>query len=219
MMRPHFDEVVAHAETAMRQARKLREASRTQLRLGVMCTISPGPLLLLVDAMTRRQSQVDLVILDSTARELEERLNGGELDIALYCRPNNKDDRLHYLKLFREQMMVVLHPDHSFSKRPALRLVDLQAERYLNRINCEFNESLAWDQWGASWNAVYRSERDDWILGMVAAGMGFGIFARLLHHTSRGHCQAPRGARHMARSPCCHGTRSTALPRRGGARP
>ena len=48
-------------------------------------------------------------------------------------------------------------------------------QRYLNRINCEFNEGLAWEKCGVVWRAVYRSERDDWILAMCAAGMGFSF--------------------------------------------
>jgi hypothetical protein len=34
---------------------------------------------------------------------------------------------------------------------------------------------LAWEKYGVSWQAVYRSERDDWILAICAAGMGFGF--------------------------------------------
>jgi DNA-binding transcriptional LysR family regulator len=34
---------------------------------------------------------------------------------------------------------------------------------------------LAWEKYGVVWRAVYRSERDDWILAMCAAGMGFGF--------------------------------------------
>ena len=70
-------------------------------------------------------------------------------------------------------MVIALHPRDALADRPALRLADLDGQRYLNRMNCEFNGADVFR--GARWKAVYRSERDDWILAMVAAGMGFGF--------------------------------------------
>ena len=88
------------------------------------------------------------------------------------------DERLHYMPLFREQFMIVLHPDHPLAKRNAVMPKDLTGERYLNRANCEFNGYA-----GPIWREhdflgcelVYRSERDDWILAMIASGLGFGF--------------------------------------------
>ena len=82
------------------------------------------------------------------------------------------------MSLFREQMMIVLHPDHLLAKRNAVMPKDLTGERYLNRANCEFNGYA-----GPIWREhdflgcelVYRSERDDWILAMIASGLGFGF--------------------------------------------
>jgi hypothetical protein len=49
--------------------------------------------------------------------------------------------------------------------------------RYINRINCEFNgyAGALWEEHGLSCDTAYRSERDDWILAMVASGLGFGF--------------------------------------------
>src|SRR3954466_4795728 len=62
---------------------------------------------------------------------------------------------------------------------------DLSGERYLNRANCEFNGYA-----GPIWREhdflgcelVYRSERDDWILAMIASGLGFGLLAARCGH-------------------------------------
>jgi hypothetical protein len=48
-----------------------------------MCTIAPAPLLVLVDNIGRRHPDLGLEVVDST-RELEERLRGGELKVAIY---------------------------------------------------------------------------------------------------------------------------------------
>jgi len=63
------------------------------------------------------------------------------------------------------------------ANRPEVRVGDLNGERYLNRINCE-QANVARDvfaQHGTKVERVYRSDRDDWILAMVAAGLGFAF--------------------------------------------
>jgi DNA-binding transcriptional LysR family regulator len=175
MMRPHLAKVYENAQLARSEAVRFKKARRVTLKLGVMCTIAPAPLLVLVENLCRRHPDLDLEVIDSTARDLEERLRRDELEVAVYCRPDHSDDRLHYLKLFRERMMIVMAPIHPLARHDPLRLKDLHNERYLNRINCEFNEGLAWEKCGVVWRAVYRSERDDWILAMCAAGMGFSF--------------------------------------------
>ena len=87
------------------------------------------------------------------------------------------DERLHYLPLFREQFFIVLGRRHRLANRHEVRVGDLNGERYLNRINCE-QANVARDvfaQHGTKVERVYRSDRDDWILAMVAAGLGFAF--------------------------------------------
>src|SRR5207249_4756613 len=58
---------------------------------------------------------------------------------------------------------------------------DLHDEAYVNRANCEMydfakNEFRAR---GVILRKVFSSERDDWVQGMIKAGMGFGFFPEL----------------------------------------
>jgi DNA-binding transcriptional LysR family regulator len=175
VMHPYLAKVYENAQLARTQAAKFKKARRVTLKLGVMCTIAPAPLLVLVENLCRRHPDLDLEVIDSTAGDLEERLRRDELEVAVYCRPDHSDGRLHYLKLFRERMMIVMAPTHPLARHDPIRLQDPHNERYLNRINCEFNEGLASEKCGVVWRAVYRSERDDWILAMCAAGMGFSF--------------------------------------------
>ena len=99
---------------------------------------------------------------------------------AIYCLPDQVDERLHYLPLFREQFFIVLGPRHHLATRNAVRVSDLNGERYLNRINCE-QMNLARDVFarhGTKLERIYRSERDDWILAMAAAGLGFAFMSQ-----------------------------------------
>ena len=175
MMYPHLAEILSRADAAKQQAGVHTKGMRARLRLGVLCTIAPGPIVALVEAMAKRHPDTDLDIMDLKAKDLEAGLLDGDLDVAVYCWPDRSNERLHRVALFQERMMIVLHPEHAFSTRPVLSFADVSEERYINRLNCEFNGAAAWRDSGVTWKAVYRSERDDWILAMVAAGMGFGF--------------------------------------------
>jgi LysR family hydrogen peroxide-inducible transcriptional activator len=176
MVRPHLQEVHDRTQVVKQEARDFGKLRRAKLRLGVMCTIAPAMLVDLVMALQTRHPGVELDLADGAADELDKRLKEGDLEVAIYCDPNGlEDDRLHRLTLFREQMMIVMAPGHRLANQPEVRLGDLDGECYINRVHCEFNgdERPVWDQ--CRWKTVYRSERDDWVLAMVAAGIGFGF--------------------------------------------
>jgi len=178
MVRPHVQQVYDQAQEAKRQALDFKKLKRTILKVGVMCTIPPGQLVDLICGVQSRHPGIELEIIDSSARVLEERLVGGELEIAIYCPPlNRSDERLHYMPLFREQFLVVLPVGHPLAERNAIRARDLNGIRYLNRINCEFTGYAGpeWQERGLDYEMAYRSERDDWILAMIASGLGFGF--------------------------------------------
>jgi len=179
MVKPYLEEVYSKSQEAKRQALDFVKLKRTPLKLGVMCTIQPDELLELVNGLQARHSGIELEIIDASASVLEGRLLSGDLEVAIYCIPGREpDERLHYLPLFREQYVIVLHPAHPLASHNVIHPKDLTGERYLNRTNCEFNGYAGpiWREHGfAGCNTVYRSERDDWILAMVASGLGFGF--------------------------------------------
>ncbi len=61
--------------------------------------------------------------------------------------------------------------------RNAVRVIDLDGESYVNRAKCEFRGYVGgfFHEHGASCEVVFRSERDDWVLAMIASGQGFGF--------------------------------------------
>jgi LysR family hydrogen peroxide-inducible transcriptional activator len=178
-VRPYLEEVSSKAQEAKRQALDFGKLRKTNLKLGVMCTIQPDQLLDLVGGLQTRHPGIELEIIDASATELESRLLDGILEVAIYCTPSQDgDERLHAMPLFREQFMIVVSPVHPLASREAIRPRDLTGDRYLNRINCEFYgyAGAIWRENGfAGCETVYRSERDDWILAMIAGGLGFGF--------------------------------------------
>jgi LysR family transcriptional regulator, hydrogen peroxide-inducible genes activator len=178
MVMPHLSQVWSETQVTKALADDFRKLTRTKLRLGVMCTIAPDQLVDLFVGLQVRYPDIDLEIVDASAKDLHGRLMTGELEVALYCAMGElADERTHLMPLFREQMMIVLKKDHRLASDNAIRAKDLDGLNYLNRVNCEFIGHLApqLEEQGVSCKMVYRSERDDWILAMVAAGLGYGF--------------------------------------------
>ena len=178
MVLPYLTQVHEQTQTVKQQAIDFTRLKHTALKLGVMCTVAPTHLVDLIAAVQSRYEGIELQLFDADARSLEERLIGGDLEVGVYCMPGREqDERLHYMALFREQFMIVVPPQHPLASRNAIRVKDLNGQRYLNRINCEFNGYAGpiFHERGAIYETVYRSDRDDWILAMIAAGLGFGF--------------------------------------------
>jgi LysR family transcriptional regulator, hydrogen peroxide-inducible genes activator len=178
MVMPHLEQVWSETQATKSLADGFRKLTRTKLRLGVMCTIAPDQLVDLFVSLQARHPDIELEIVDASAGQLHGRLLAGDLEVALYCAMGDlADERTHLMPLFREQMMIILNGSHSLASRNAVRVKDLDGLSYLNRVNCEFIGHLRpqMEEQGVSCKTVYRSERDDWILAMVAAGLGYGF--------------------------------------------
>ena len=181
-LKPYLEQVCSRAEDAKREAQEFVRLQKTPLRLGLMCTIAPTYLLDLVSEVRTRHPGIELQIIDAAAAQLQERLITGGIDVAIYALPAlATDERLHHLALYREQFKIVLEPGHPLAARSAVRVKDLDGERYLWRVNCEYGQAAdaVFDAQSVSGPTVYQSERDDWILAMAAAGLGYAFMPAL----------------------------------------
>jgi len=181
-LRPYLEQVFSRAEQAKREAQEFVRLQKTPLRLGLMCTIAPTYLLDLVAAVRTRHPGIELHIVDAAASELQDRLTAGAIDVAIYALPALAvDERLHHMPLYREQFQIVLEPSHRLAAQNAIRVKDLDGEHYLWRINCEYGAAAdaIFDAQHVTGPTVYQSERDDWIMAMAAAGLGYAFMPAL----------------------------------------
>ena len=181
-LKPYLEQIYRRAEDAKREAQEFLRLQKTPLRLGLMCTIAPTYLLGLVAALRTRHPGIELQIVDAAASQLQEQLIAGRIDVAIYALPSlDADERLHHLALYREPFHIVLEPAHRLAAQAAVRVKDLDGERYLWRVNCEMGPAAdtVFDSQGVAGPTVYQSERDDWILAMAAAGLGYAFMPAL----------------------------------------
>src|SRR5581483_40476 len=176
IMRPYFQQAAHEIEEARKHAKSLAKLDRTRLTVGLMCTIGPHRLVELFSAFREANTGVEVYMKDAPAGQLEEALIKGDIDVALFCRPEEPDDRFHTLPLYRERFVVAVGPGHPLERLNAVRITDLHEQSYLARANCEYNDYLRAIRekiGGVTLKRPYTSERDDWIQCMVLAGLGF----------------------------------------------
>lgn len=176
MMRPYFEQVLGQMVEAQRRAKTFAKLDQTTLTVGLMCTIGPHRLVDLFSGFAKSYEGVEIYLKDAPASALEELLSKGEIDVAIFCRPDDLDDRFHTLPLYRERFVVAVGAGHPFERLNAVRVKDLHGQRYLARANCEYYDYLRNVRekiGGVELKRPYTSERDDWIQCMVLAGLGF----------------------------------------------
>jgi len=178
MMAPYLESILAQSQTVKERAKEFGRLENLELKVGAMCTIGPT---VLSEFIVRFYSQFDgvgLTIEDDKGGMLPDRLLRGELEVGLFGLPGDLDERLYTLPLFKERFVCVLPMNHKLAMQKEVKVAQLKDEPYVNRINCEMG-SFAGDLFraqGVEPRMVFRSERDEWVLGMIKAGLGWGFF-------------------------------------------
>jgi LysR family hydrogen peroxide-inducible transcriptional activator len=176
MVCPHLQSVYNHSMLAKHLSRDFMR--RLPLKLGIMSTISPDEIVDLIANIRTRHPDVELKLCDSNANDLRSRLLAGDLEVVIYALPGEEPDlRTHSIPLFREQMVLAVHRGHRLAKARAFPVREMNNESYIHRMNCEFAgyADQILQQQGVTCTPTYWSERDDWTLAMVAAGLGFAF--------------------------------------------
>ena len=178
MVQPLMAELYKNSQSLKLLALDYFKLDDVPLKLGVMSTIAPDQFIDLIGELRSMHPGIELRLFDSDAADLRGRLLAGELELAIYALPGEeKSDKTHLLRLFREQMVIVVNRNHPLANQTAVRVADLNNENYIHRNNCEFAgyaDGILAAQ-GVTVKPAYRSDRDDWTLAMVAAGLGFGF--------------------------------------------
>jgi LysR family hydrogen peroxide-inducible transcriptional activator len=174
LMRPHLEELVSRERTAQTAARSFLRLESAPLTLGVMCTIGPLRFVGFLNAFRQARPGVELSVVENVPARLSDMLTEGAIDVALMAQPVPFEARFQAEPIYRERFGLAFPVGHRFEQRQALHVADVKGETYLSRINCEYRDYLA-DLCRANGVDIYRgfrSEREDWIMAMVAAGMG-----------------------------------------------
>ncbi len=176
LMKPHLERIHTTSEVARAEATAYWDQDKAPLRLGVMCTIGPDRMVDLFERLRSEVPSLDVELKEDPGSALVEHLMDGDLDIALIGLPEYPD-RLDAESLYTEKYVVAFPQGHRFETMREVPLKELEVENYLARVNCEHPRFLDTLDISASFvaNAKFRSEREDWIQAMIAAGMGVAV--------------------------------------------
>jgi len=181
IVRPHLEHALTAAEAARADAKGFGAAKRAPLRLGVMCTISPHVIVGFLRAVRERLPAVEPAIVERPGRQLLDDIMKGEVDVALVGMPE-LPARLDPIPLYKERYGVAFAKGHRFELLNAVPVAELSDEPYVQRAACEFDDhwqALSLDR-DIPVKTVFRSEREDWIQAMLAAGFGCAVMPEFL---------------------------------------
>jgi LysR family hydrogen peroxide-inducible transcriptional activator len=177
LIEPHLVEVMARAREAKEAAERFVRLEDAKLALGVMCTIAPVQFVTFLGRFRADNPGIDVTLLDAVPERLCDLLMTGELDLAVMARPQGLHVPFHADRLYVERFVVACSAGHRFAKMNDVPMAALDGEFYFTRINCEFQDVLGdmHRALGVKLVKSYQSEREDWILTMVAAGLGVSL--------------------------------------------
>ena len=192
LMRSHLEDVVRRSEVAKETARDFLHLEAAPLTLGVMCTIGPLRFVGFLNDFHEKKPGIGVTVIEGVPARLTALLLEGTLDVALMAQPAPFDGRLRPEPIYAERFGLAFCVGHPFEKRNTLHLSDVEGEPYLDRINCEYSDRIdaLCGERGIHITTAYRSDREDWIMAMVAAGMGV-CFAPEFSASLPGVCHRP----------------------------
>jgi DNA-binding transcriptional LysR family regulator len=177
LMRPNLEAILGQTESVRSLAEGYGRKRKMPLNVGVMLTIGPLGLAPFLAQFRHNHPGIEVEIHEGGLEELTRRLETGALEIALLNAPGGLDDGFRAEPVYDERYVVVFPPSHRLKEKAAIRLGDLSGEDYVDRLSCEMREmvmAVCQDN-EVNLYATYRSEREDWVQGMVLADMGFAF--------------------------------------------
>lgn len=178
---PRFEQAVSLTDIVKAEAIDFSRMATATLTLGVMCTIGPGRMIALVDHLTRRVPQLELMLRDAPGTGIIDMLLSGDIDVALVGMPTYPDV-LEVHPLYSERYVVAFPPGHRFERQASVSWEELSGERYLERLNCELVAHFEHVAGAFPFDPEVRfqSEHEDWIQAMILAGLGCSSLPELM---------------------------------------
>jgi DNA-binding transcriptional LysR family regulator len=177
LVQPALEQALHGTQSATAIARNFQLLRQAPLQLGVMETIGPTLVARFLTAFQRKHPGVELTVQVGSTAMLLPKLEAGELDFAVTSSVQPLPDAFRSRPLYREPYVVTFAAGHRLARLDKIRLADLDGESYVDRLACELRESVMAlsQQSNVNLYATFRSEREEWIQSMVAAGLGFAF--------------------------------------------
>jgi LysR family hydrogen peroxide-inducible transcriptional activator len=161
--------VRAHAAT-------VAESQTNSLRLGVMCTVGPAHIVALLSKLQLSMPDVEISIVDAKAGQIVDLLIADDIDVGITAWPTYPES-VHAERLISERYVIAARHDSTLAAEAEIPLALLCQHNYIERLGCEFDDyyEARHGKWTVELNVTFSSEREDWIQGLLLAGLGCAI--------------------------------------------
>jgi DNA-binding transcriptional LysR family regulator len=169
----HAKSIVAEAQRAVSELQSV--PTKPVLTLGVLTTISAAALHRLLSDFLRGRPKVIVELFEGSERELNNRLERDQLDLALTIQ--RADNRARSTALYEEGYSLALSARHPLAQQPRIHVTELADEPTIVRTRCEVlsETSRFFTNHNVRPRLVYRTEQDERALQMVGAGLGVTV--------------------------------------------
>jgi DNA-binding transcriptional LysR family regulator len=170
----HARRISQEYEAALRDVSEAPRLKR--VRAGILSTIPARDLERVVAAYARRADGEALELLDSSERDLANRLTDGRLDVALtILRPGL--ERFTQEKLRNEPYVLIVPASHKLANTAAIDGGELAGETMIVRRQCEALSEISryFTNRDVRPSFSFRTMSDDRAMSMVAAGLGITV--------------------------------------------
>jgi len=176
--------VIEQAQRVLEEAGKVREIAQLgrdplvgKLALGVIYTVGPYLLPLLIPALHRLAPGMPLEIEENTTAQLSALLRAGSLDVIVIALPFG-DAAIATQALYDEPFIVAVPQEHAWSARESIKARELAKERVLllNSGHCFSNQVVeVCSQLARKTEDVQQGNSLETIRSMVASGLGITV--------------------------------------------
>lgn len=177
----HARLMLAQREAMLAEIAARRGLLQGRLRLGLPTFGSAILFAPLVAAFRARYPGVAMELREQGSVSLQEAVLAGELDLAVALRP--APDTLHWHGVRDEPLVALLPQGHALAGQASLRLADLRESPFiLFERGFALNDLIehACRRRGFTPREAARSGQPDFILALVAAGLGVALLPRLM---------------------------------------
>jgi LysR family transcriptional regulator, hydrogen peroxide-inducible genes activator len=182
-------QIVARARVMMAEVAAIEAIAKAagdplagEFRIGVIPTLGPYLLGLLVPAILARMPAIKPILVEDQTARVTERLNAGELDAVILATPVAETEGLRVTPVFFEPFMLALPAGHVLRKRRYVAIEDIDPDTLLllDDGHCLRQHALAFCQWRANADADrFRATSLETLRYMIASNAGISLFPTL----------------------------------------
>lgn len=180
---------LTRAENALAEIEKGRQEIRTfldpelgEIRIGFPHSLAIQLIPNIIAGFRREHPRTRFSLRQGPAAEMTEWVERGDLDLALVSPPPGKVPTLMSKKLFTEELLAIVPPEHPLATKKSIALKELENEAFILLRSGYSLRSISWNacrKAGFTPFIAFEGEETDTVRGLVAAGLGVSLMPEI----------------------------------------